>query len=334
MELRQVAQFVALSDALNFHRAARALNMSQPPLSISIRKLEQEMGVTLFNRQARGVSLTEAGLAALPHARKILSGAEAMRDAARSTVDGTLGRLSVGFVGSAVCALLPKVVPLFRSERPGVDLRLREATTLEILRGLESGELDVGVLRTPVFDVGEVVLEALSQEEMLLLIPPNHPLRGRKSVRLEDLRNEAFVGYDRVRLPNYWNLSLNAFDAAGYQPRIAEEAAHAHTLIALVESGIGVALAPAVSRIAGSDRVGYARLTVRGAPIMVGLASATQRGSENRPARQAFMTALREAARRLMDEEARQLAGGAPRTKSVKAPNKPSASTRRPQPGT
>jgi DNA-binding transcriptional LysR family regulator len=300
MELRQIRQFVALSDALNFHRAAKALNISQPPLSISIRKLEQEVGVALFERQARGVTLTEAGLAALPHARKILKGVEAMGEAIGATVDGTGGRLSVGFVGSSVYMLLPKVVPLFRSQRPAVDLRLREATTLEIVRGLESGDLDVGVLRTPVLDVGEVVLEPLFREEMILLLPPNHPMRDQEVVRLEDLADEPFIGHDRARLPNYWNLSLGACETVGFQPRIVEEAAHLHTLIALVESGIGVAMAPAVSRIPGSDRVNYARLTVKGEPIMIGLALATSRG-EGRPTRGAFVAALRNAADQLME---------------------------------
>jgi DNA-binding transcriptional LysR family regulator len=297
MDLRQIRHFVALSDALNFHRAAKALNMSQPPLSVSIRKLEQELGVVLFERQPRGVSLTEAGVEALPHARKILAGVEAMGDAARATVHGMGGRLSVGFVGSAIYALLPKVVPLFRSERPAVDLRLREATSLEIIRGLEMGELDIGVLRTPVFDPGDVALDPLSREEMILLLPKTHRLSGRKLVRLEVLRGEPLIGYDRTRLPNFWHLSLSACDAAGFQPRIVEEAAHLHTLIALVESGIGVALAPAVSRIPGADRVAYARLTVQGAPLMVGLALATRRG-ESRPARDAFIAALRQAAGR------------------------------------
>lgn len=302
VELKQVRQFVALSEASNFHRAAQALHMSQPALSISIRKLEQELGVALFERQSRGVTLTEAGMAALPHARRLLRDREAMTDAIRATVDGMGGRLNVGFVGSAVYALLPRVVPLFRSQRPAVDLRLREATTLEIIRGVESGDLDVGVLRTPALDVGEVVLEPLYREEMILLMPPDHPLRDKGVLQLEDLRDEAFIGHDRTRLPNYWNLLLGAFDAAGFQPRIAEEAAHLHTLIALVESGIGIAMAPAVSRIPGADRIRYARLTVRGDPMMIGLALAT-RADERRPARDAFLSALRDAAGQLMARE-------------------------------
>lgn len=300
MELKQIRQFVALCDAQNFHRAAKALNMSQPPLSISIRKLEAEMGVKLFERHARGVKLTEAGLASLPYARKILTGVEAMSDAASATVDGMSGRLSVGFVGSAVYSLIPKVVPLFRSLRPSVDLRLREMTTLEIIRELETGDLDVGVLRMPVFDVRDVALEALYREEMILLFPKKHPLRDREVIRLEDLREEAFIGYDRTRLPNYRNLMLSACEAAGFQPRIVEETAHLHTLIALVESGLGVGLAPAVSRVPAANRVSYARLTVQGTPIMVGLALAT-RPDENRPTQDAFIATLREAAARLTE---------------------------------
>lgn len=303
MELRQIRQFVVLSELLNFHRAAEALNMSQPPLSISIRKLELELGVALFERQARGVTLTEAGLVALPHARRTLKQLEAMTDAISATVDGTGGRLNVGFVGSAVYMLLPKVVPLFRAQRPAVDLRLREMTTLEIIRGLEAGELDVGVLRTPVLDTGDIALEPLFREEMILLLPPNHPLVGQETVRLEDLRDEPFIGHDRVRTFNYWNLFMSACEAAGFQPKIVEEAAQLHTLIALTESGIGLAFAPAVSRIPAGKRVGYTRLTVKGEPIMIGLALATSPGN-SRPARDVFLTALREAAEQLMRSDA------------------------------
>lgn len=299
MELRQIRQFVVLSELLNFHRAAEALNMSQPPLSISIRKLEQELGVQLFERQARGVTLTEAGMVALPHARGILKGLDAMTDAIDATVDGTGGRLNVGFVGSAVYMLLPRAVPIFRAERPAVDLRLREMTTLEIVRGLETGDLDIGVLRTPVLDTGEVALEPLLKEEIILLMPLNHRMAGQAVVRLEDLRDEPFIGHDRVRTSNYWNLFMGACEAAGFQPKIVEEAAQLHTLIALTESGIGLTFAPAVSRIPAGDRVATARLTVKGEPIMIGLALATS-PSNSRPTRNAFLTALRQAADQLM----------------------------------
>lgn len=300
MEFKQIRQFVALSDAQNFHRAAKALNMSQPPLSISIRKLEEEIGVRLFERHARGVKLTEAGLAALPYARKLLTGVEAMKDAASATIEGMSGHLSVAFVGSAVYSLVPKVVSLFRAQRPAVDLRLREANSVQIIRELESGDLDIGLLRTPVFDVGEVTLEPLYREEMILLFPKRHRLQNQETVRLEDLRDEAFIGYDRNRLPYYRNLSLNAFEAAGFQPRIVEETAHLHTQIALVESGLGIGLAPAVSRVPAANRIRYAKLTVQGAPIIIGLALATRPG-ENRPTQDAFVAALRDAAARLIE---------------------------------
>jgi Transcriptional regulator len=302
MELRQIRQFVALADTLNFHRAAKRLNMSQPPLSISMQKLEQELEVRLFDRLTRGVALTDAGLAALPHARKILRDVELMRDAASATVNGMRGRLGVGFVGSAVHGLLPKVVSLFRAERPLVELRLREDTSLAILKDLESGELDIGVLRTPVYNIGEMDLEPLYREEMIVVLPPDHPLRDRKTIRLEEIPDETFIGYDRSRLPSYHALTLAACEAAGFQPRIVEEAAYVQTMIALVESGIGIALAPATSRIPGANRVSYARLTVQKAPILIGLALATRKG-ETRPAQEAFKAALREAVARMIKED-------------------------------
>lgn len=302
MKLKQVRQFAALAQTLNFHRAARQLNMSQPPLSVSIRKLEQEMGMPLFERLPRGVALTEAGRAALPHARSILNEIDMMQEAARAIVDGLGGRLSISFVGSAVYGLLPRVVPLFRARRPQVELRLREDTTLDILTGLRAGDLDLGVLRTPVFDAEDLHLEPLYREEMILVLPDGHPLGTGATVRLEDLHAESFIGYDRARLPSYHALTAIACDSAGFHPHIIEETAHVQTMIALVESGIGIALAPAVARIPGANRVRYARLTVQGEPILIGLALATRPG-DDRPAPDAFKAALRTAVAQMLADD-------------------------------
>jgi DNA-binding transcriptional LysR family regulator len=296
MELRQLRQLAVLAETLNFHRAAEALHMSQPPLSVSIRKLERELGVPLFGREGRRVTLTAAGEAALSHAHDALSSVMAMVEAVHATADGRQGRLRIGFVASATYALIPAVVPVFRARSPGIKLSLKETTTLEIIRALETGTLDVGIVRTPVFDVGDVVLEPLAQEELILVTPPDHWLGdGRPEVRLEELKDEAFVVYDRERVPNLWSFTISSCVAAGFMPKIAEEATHLHTLIALVQSGVGIGMTPAVIRRAGSDRVRYVRLTSRGAPLKIGLAVATRR-RERRPTVVGFSSALREVA--------------------------------------
>lgn len=282
MELRQLKHFVALSETLNFHRAAEVLNMSQPPLSVSIRKLEQELGAALFERQPRGVASTEAARAALPHARGALAAIEALSQAVKETASGARARLRIGFVGSATYRLVPAIVPEFRCRHPKIELSLKEATSLEIMRAIERGEMDAGLVRTPLLDVSGAVLEPLYKEELILIVPKDHRLAGVSAVRLEDLKDELFVVYDRLRVPNLWALTIMSCESAGFLPKIAEEAPHIHTVIALVESGLGVALAPAIMRRAAGERVHCLRLTADGAALQIGFALATRAGDSRR----------------------------------------------------
>lgn len=294
MELRQLRQFVTLAETLNFHRAAEALNMTQPPLSLSIRKLEEELGAALFERHARGVTLTEAGRAALAPAREALAAADVVAHAVRQAATGERGRVRVGFVGSATYGLVPAVVPRFHERHPGIELSLKEATSLEGLRGLEEGALDVALVRTPLLEEASVHLEPLSKEPLILLAPPNHRLAGAARARLEDLKDEAFVMYDRVHAPNIRAQTLMACETAGFLPRVAEETANIHTMIALVESGLGLAFVPAVMRRAAEGRAHCLDLTVAGRPLQIGFGLATRRG-EARPAVEAFAAIAREA---------------------------------------
>jgi DNA-binding transcriptional LysR family regulator len=294
VELRQIRQFVALAEALNFHRAAEALNMTQPPLSLSMRNLEGELQARLFERHSRGVSLTEAGEAALPHARDALAAAEALARSVRQTAAGERGRLRIGFVGSATYGLLPAIIPRFHERLPGIDLGLKEATSLEIVRGLKEGGLDLGLVRAPLLQDASVALESLYKEALILLAPRDHRLAGAERVRLEDLKDEPFVLYDRVQVPNLFSQTILACEAAGFLPKVVEEAAHIHTLIALVESGLGLALAPAVMRRAAAGRAQCLEITAAGRSLEIGFALATREG-ERRSAVEAFAAVAREA---------------------------------------
>jgi DNA-binding transcriptional LysR family regulator len=293
VDLRQIRQFVTLADTLNFHRAAEALNMTQPPLSISIRRLEEELGAALFERHPRGVSLTEAAHLALPHARDALMETEALARAVRESVTGARGRLRVGFVGSTTYDLLPAIVPTFRERHSGIELSLREATSLEVVRGLEQDDLDIGLVRTPLLDIAAVTLEPLYREALMLLTPRSHWLTRALRVRLEDLKNEPFVVYDRVHVPNLFRLTVLACEEAGFLPRVVEEAAHIHTIIALVESGIGIGLAPAVMRRAAAGRTHCLELTVADRSLDIGLGLVTRRGKQTSAVR-AFAVVARE----------------------------------------
>ena len=151
MELRHLRYFLAVAEELHFHRAATRLHISQPPLSQQIRALERELGVTLLERNRRRVALTAAGEGFRDDTRAILAAVERASERARNVARGSLGTLSIGFVGSAMFSpTLPDILREFRAGRPDVDLVLRELPTLSQLQALVGGELDVGVIRGPV----------------------------------------------------------------------------------------------------------------------------------------------------------------------------------------
>ena len=151
MDLRQLRYFTVLAETLNFHRAAERLHMSQPPLTVAIRKLEEDIGAELFTRDPRGIRLTAAGLAALPAARATIAQADQVREFARQGAQGVRGRLSVGFIGSAVSELLPRIITPFRAAFPAVTLSLVEMNSVDIMSDIESRKVDVGLVRLPLW---------------------------------------------------------------------------------------------------------------------------------------------------------------------------------------
>ena len=150
MELRHLRYFLAVAEELHFHRAATRLHISQPPLSQQIRALERELGVTLLERNRRRVTLTAAGEGFRDDVRTILAAVERASERARHVARGSLGTLSIGFVGSAMFSpTLPDILREFRAGHPDVELVLRELPTTAQLSALVGGELDVGVIRGP-----------------------------------------------------------------------------------------------------------------------------------------------------------------------------------------
>lgn len=242
MELRQLRYFVMLAETRNFHRAAERLNMSQPPLTVAIRKLEDELGAPLFTRSARGVTLTSAGRASIEVARATLAQADRFREIVAEGAAGERGRLRVGFVGSATFELLPRIIPEYRRRYPRVELVLEEATSVEIARKLAGGELDVGLVRLPLMEIAAIDTVAIDPDELHAALPSASPLGKDGVVRLEALAAEPFVLQSRISVLH--SVTLNACHAAGFVPVVAQEAAQLSAVLALVRSGLGVALVP------------------------------------------------------------------------------------------
>jgi len=269
VDLRQLRYFVTLAETRNFHRAAERLNMSQPPLTVAIRKLEEELGTPLFVRGTRGVTLSPAGEAAFVAAQATLAQAERFRAAAREGMAGERGRLRVGFVGSATFELLPRIIPEYRRRYPAVELVLEEATSVVIARKLVLGELDVGLVRLPLAEAGALETAEIDPDELHAALPEASPLGTGGTVALEALSAQPFILQSRVSVLHM--AALDACRAAGFVPAVAQEAEQLSAVLALVRSGLGVALVPSRAASSVPQGVRLVRLTQR-VPVTSGVA--------------------------------------------------------------
>lgn len=280
MELRQLRHFVAVAEARNFSRAAAMLHIAQPALSISIRKLEDEVGATLLERGARHTTLTEAGELVLESARRALAHVDEIGRLTAAVSRGEVGLLRIAFVGSASYRLLPRLLPEFRRRYPGVRLELRESTSLEVVESIRSGLADCGIVRHPLADGAGLVVHPLEEEPLVAVLPRGHRLAARSRLRLQDLAGEPFVQFSRTRAPSFNAIITLACQRAGFEPNVAQEALQIQTIISLVESGLGVALVPASSKSGSGQAVAFRPVSDPKGLLRVGLAltySASQR---------------------------------------------------------
>ncbi len=240
VQLQQLTYFVAVADARHFTRAAELTHVSQPSLSQQIRSLEKELGAELFHRSRSGTSLTDAGQALLPLARRILADAESARRAVAETVQLRRGRVRFGAPPSLCASLVPEVLRAYRARHPGVDLRLTEGGSRDLVRDLEAGELDLAlVIAAPSAAPAGLSVTPLLHEDLVLVSAEPLP---RRRARITDLRGRGLVmfreGYD-VR-----ETTLAACRAAGFEPSYAVEGGEMDAVLAAVRAGLGPAVVP------------------------------------------------------------------------------------------
>jgi DNA-binding transcriptional LysR family regulator len=296
IETRLLRQFVAVAEELNFHRAAERLHMAQPPLSQAIRKLEQALALSLFERSNRCVSLTPAGAAFLVTARRVLAQLDDGIREARRVAAGQAGRLAVTFVGTAH-DLLPAALRRFRSAFPDIELSLREATTAEQLAAIAAGEADIGLMRQPGIMVAQLGHECLLREPILAMLPDDHPLARHEAVVLADLAHDDFIGTPRQLGIGFHDQVIGLCRLAGFSPRIVQEARQMQTIASLVASGIGLALIPASLALSPRGGVVFRPIVVDAPPEMTHLdLIAAWDMTRNSPARDSFLAIMRQAA--------------------------------------
>jgi DNA-binding transcriptional LysR family regulator len=247
MQLRHLRYALALSEHHHFGRAAAALGIQQPPLSQQIKALESELGVRLFDRTGHGVHPTPAGQAFLSRARQVLHQLDlAGRDAADAD-RGHTGALAVGFLGTALAAVLPEVLTAFRTRWPRVRLELTEQSSVRQVEGLLDGSLDAGFICGPVPGAArrQLVTVPLARESLVAALPADHPLVTEKSLPVTSLRKEPLILSSRRNETAAFDAAFAVCRTAGFEPDIAHEADNLHTLLGLVACGLGIGLGPA-----------------------------------------------------------------------------------------
>ncbi|HXI72831.1 MAG TPA: LysR substrate-binding domain-containing protein [Verrucomicrobiae bacterium] len=258
MELHQLRYVVAVARTGNFSRAAEQCHVSQPSLSQQIQKLEDEMGERLFDRLKRAAKLTPHGEMFLRRAVKILEEVDAAKREAKDATELLRGTVAIGVLPTIAPYLLPAVLPVFADQYPGVELVLQEDTTAHLLKLLLACEIDFALASQPIHD-GRLEVRELFTEELLLALPPKHPLARKRTVNADDLKQERLIVMKEGHCLG--QQVLNFCDRRDVRPNISFRSAQLETIQLLVSAGMGLSLIPEMAaNSVHRDRLDYRSL--------------------------------------------------------------------------
>lgn len=274
MDFRQLRYFTAVAEAGHMTRAAEQLGIQQPPLSQQIRLLEQRLGVRLFQRHPKGMSLTDPGRILLEQARRILSEVEAATQLMSRVALGRYGRLAIAFTSSAAAhGFTPGLLREYRGRHPEVDLQITELNAADLTEAVAEGRLHCGLLRVPVARPPGLAFETLLSEPVRVALPVDHRLAGpavaggRRSARaitLRELADEPLILVRRPGAPGLYANLLSLCEQQGLAPRIAAEVDRMVTSLNLVAAGVGLSIVPASMQGVHAQAVVYRPLAEGG----------------------------------------------------------------------
>lgn len=287
MQLQQLAYFVAVAETRHFTHAAERMRVAQPSLSKQIKTLETDLGAPLFSRARGNVTLTAAGEALLPLARRMLADADTARREVAELAGLRRGRVRLGATPSLCAGLLADALARFHHDYPGVEIQVEEGGSRDLVRALARGQLDLSLIILPLqSDDPSLVTEEILREHLVVAAPAHLTAGRRGHVRIDELRRRPLVmfrrGYDLREA------TLNACRQAGFEPRFAVEGGEMDAVLRFVEAGLGVAVVPSM--------VLDGRPGLVGAPLLPGLrrtvALAHRKDVEPTRAAQAFRAVL------------------------------------------
>ena len=263
MDLRQMRQFVTVAEELHFGRAARRLNMAQPPLSQAIRRLESKLGVELFARSGRSVELTRAGRILLEQAQRTLMQAELTQKVIRREAEN-LSEVRVNFIGPALYRILPELLLAYRAVKPDVHVRLFESSSPEQISMMSSGDFDIGFVTAGFArDVSDKLL--VERVRFIAAVPASWPIAEQECVSLDELAEQPFI-LPPQRYAEQSSEIMATFKRAGAVPRVAQEATQTNTTVRLVGAGLGCSIVIATAKLMPTYNVRFLEIKDRAFP--------------------------------------------------------------------
>lgn len=243
MDKHRLNCFVTVIETGNLSRAAVKLHMTQPPLSILMRKLESELGVRLFERKGRRLIATETGELFYLRAKELLASMRSVEQELRDTQHGLQGTVHVGCATAASLFIMPEVMARLQREQLNIVVQVHEGSTSYIVDQLRQQQLDVGICRSD-YAASDLVTIALQSEPLLLAVPAGHPLLHRPRVGLTDLRNERFLMHAHPLGRGISDLLIETCQASGFTPNVVYWGVETLPLLLMVKRGLGIAFVP------------------------------------------------------------------------------------------
>ncbi|MPW24734.1 LysR family transcriptional regulator [Alkalibaculum sp. M08DMB] len=244
MELRQLHYFIAVAEELNFTNAALKLHIAQQPVSVQIKKLEDEIGVKLFERTTRQVILTPEGSAFLTEVRQVFNHLDKAVEDARAISKGKAFKINMGYESATTCRILPICIKRIHSKLPKIKIELHELEAHEIYNKINNRDIDLGLmfLDKEYLEFDEFEVKRLGSDRSVVAFPKGHFFSDKENISLCDLSKEPFVVIKRSVKPNFYNKFMRLCKNAGFEPNIVQEVTSEQALMSLVAEGIGVTI--------------------------------------------------------------------------------------------
>ena len=243
IELRHFNYFLAVAEELHFRKAAERLFISQPGLSRQIKQMEELLETQLFIRNKKRVQLTVAGEYLKKEVEFIINHLESIRKHIKLVDNGDFGELNIGFLGSAMQTVIPKLLLKLKDDFPGINTNLEELSNSAQLTAILKDRLDIGFVRISRVPKG-IGIQPVFEDTFSVVLPINHKVSNKNFTGMSDFSEEHFILFSQNYSPLYYDTVMSICEDAGFLPKVSHKSVHAQTIFTLVENNLGIAIVP------------------------------------------------------------------------------------------